>query len=138
MSQIQNKEFTEPLSVPPEDVLTGKKPFLLFEAPYLKLTKIPDKLQRWANTFLGAFITLFITIGAKIAANKLGDAGFVVQIWEYWAVGIVFFVFALLHLAARFGPSDRVTTIREIEEHFRKQPDPAKLWTDTVTKNDTD
>lgn len=138
MSQIKGKEFDEPFLVPPEDVLTGKRPFLLFSDAYLKLTKIPDKLAMWANAFLGAFLTLLITVAAKYAANKMGEGNIAISKWEGGAIVIVFIVFVALKAVARYGPSDRVMTIEQIEEHFARQPDPAQLWTDIVTKNDAD
>lgn len=138
MSEIKGKDFSETYSVPPEDVLAGKRPFLLFQDAYLKLTKIPDRLTMWANAFLGAFLALLIPTAAKISANILGDGEFTISALEGWSIALVLIAFVALKAIAGYMRSDRVNTIEQIEDHFNRQPDPAQLWTDIVAKNDTD
>lgn len=96
--------------------------YSLCEADFLRLT---GRTSLWQESSVAVFLISVgyaLSIAAKFVAAKFNNSTAATEAWEYWALGLGFFLAVVLYACSHFFPNEKSAVLKDMKGHFEKHP----------------
>lgn len=107
-------------------IFVTQEGYVLDERRYRILITLNSNWKDWSTRlffiFLGSLITIFAKIIGKISNNENFNLNSWYKHWEVWFCILSFVLFLIIKLVDIFYNDERKKLIKEIKEHFEKNP----------------